>query len=208
MNVILIGPPGCGKGTQAQEICHKYNLFYVSTGNLIREEIEKKTSLGLFVKNKIQRGELVDDDTVISLVKKKIQSTKKGILFDGFPRTLAQAKELESFCTIDYVIDIQVSDEQVISRISHRYMVEKDHSQFTFTSKAQAQKFVDTHGGHIFHRKDDTPKVISQRLEIYHTQTQPLIEYYGKKHLLFIVNGEKAIPQVTKDIFQILHRRK
>ncbi len=211
MNIILIGPPGCGKGTQADEICRRYKLKYHSTGNLIREEIAKKSTLGTYAKSVIERGELLDDETILRFVKKDLDGISKkkvrGILFDGFPRKISQAVALEQFSPADIVLDIQVSDTEVIRRISHRWMVEKEHSQFTFVSKHDAEEFVKIHGGHMFHRKDDTPAVIKNRLQVYHTQTQPIIDFYGKKHKLFIINGEKSISQVTTDIFKILDAR-
>ena len=207
MNIILLGPPGCGKGTQAEHICHTFHLTYVSTGNMIREEITRQTSLGKHLKNIIDRGDLVSDEIVFELIQQKCHNAKRGFLFDGFPRTLKQAKLLDAYLEIDCVIELHVSDEEVIKRISQRFMVEKNHSQYTFQNKLDALKFVRIHGGNLFHRQDDTPEVITKRLAVYHAQTQPLISYYGKQHKIFLINGEKSINQVSEDVEKLLHRR-
>lgn len=206
MNLILIGPPGCGKGTQAERIVDKYNFTYISTGNLIREEIAEGTELGKRVHDTIEQGKLVEDHTIIELVKKTIQG-KNAILFDGFPRTLDQAHAIDKLRPVDCVIDIQVSDDEVINRIGRRWMVERNHEQHTFMSEADAKADAVKNGGEAFQREDDKPDVIKQRLKTYHSQTEPIIEYYGKKHKLFIVNGEKSPDNVWKDIQSIIDKK-
>ncbi|HLP79964.1 MAG TPA: nucleoside monophosphate kinase [Acidobacteriota bacterium] len=207
VNLVLIGPPGCGKGTQAERICEKFGLTYVSTGNLIREEIQANSAIGIKAKELSAQGHFLDDATVLSLVQKKLQSSHNGVLFDGFPRTLTQAHAIESLIPIHAVLDIQVSEEEVIKRISSRFMVELNHEQHTFTSKSEAETYVKKNGGHVFQREDDKPNVVKERLKVYHTMTEPLISFYGKKHLLYIVNGEKSIENVWADIQKVINKK-
>lgn len=211
MNIILIGPPGCGKGTQAERICEKYGLTYISTGNIIREEIAAGSQIGMRAKALIDSGHFLDDQTVLELVRSTLSKTKsKGVLFDGFPRTLVQASALDHLVNVDVVLDIQVSESEVVRRISSRWMVEINHEQHTFKSKTEADEFVSKNGGpskaHAFQRDDDKESVVRERLTVYHKQTEPLINYYGKKHKLYIVNGEKTIDGVWYDIKNILDR--
>jgi len=205
MRIILVGPPGCGKGTQAGHIVNYFDIEHVSTGNMIRQEIAENTELGKHAKNIIDKGHFLSDDIIMGIVHNKLVSLKsKGALFDGFPRTIPQAESFDEMGGVDIVFEIAVSDEEVIKRISQRFMVELNHSQYTFKNKAEAEKFVSIRGGKLFHRKDDTPKIIQERLSIYHTQTKPLVDYYGKQHKLYIINGEKSINLVWKDIRTIL----
>lgn len=209
MHIILIGPPGCGKGTQAERICEKYGLSYISTGNIIRQEIEAKSTIGMRAKALIESGHFLDDQTVLELVRTTLAKTQtKGVLFDGFPRTLVQATALEHLIPIDCVLDIQVSETEVIRRISSRWMVEWNHEQHTFANKKEADEFVKKHGGqgHEFQRDDDKKAVVGERLKVYHKQTEPLINFYGRAHKLYIVNGEKTIDGVWYDIQNILDR--
>ena len=204
MNVILVGPPGCGKGTQAQKICELYNLAYLSTGNLLREAIAAKTPLGLKAKGIIDAGKLVDDQTILGIVGQFISQTKKGILFDGFPRTLVQAAEIDKLLPIDVVVDIEVRDDVVVQRISSRWMVTTTTEQRTFMNKADAQVFADANNGKMFQRDDDRAEVVRKRLVTYHDQTAPVITHYTASKKLHIVNGEQTIDAVRADIKKVL----
>jgi len=206
MNVILIGPPGSGKGTQAERICEKYGLTYISTGNIIREEIAARSQIGMRAKALIDSGHFLDDQTVLELVRGALLRVKGGVLFDGFPRTLNQAFALDHLLRIDVVLDIQVSEEAVVKRISSRWMVELNHEQHTFTDKTHADEFVAKNGGKVFQRDDDKESIVRERLKVYHSQTEPLINFYGKQHKMYIVNGEKNIEGVWRDAQSILDR--
>ncbi len=208
MNIILIGPPGCGKGTQAERACEKYGLTYVSTGNIIREEIEARSQIGMRAKALIDSGHFLDDQTVLELVRNALLRVKGGILFDGFPRTLSQAFALDHILPIDVVLDFQVSEDVVVKRISSRWMVEWSHEQHTFPSRAEADAFVSKHGGlcHEFQRDDDKESIVRERLRVYHSQTEPLINFYGRLNKIYVVNGEKSIDGVWQDVQSILDR--
>lgn len=204
ITVVLIGPPGCGKGTQAEKICDEFHLHYISTGNLIREEVSHKTTLGKRVQKILDEGHFVDDPTIIELVSEHIKKMPYNLLFDGFPRTLTQANAIEMLTPVTVAINIEVSDEEVIRRISSRWMVELNNEQHTFMNKTLAEEYVKKNGGQIFQRHDDKPEVIKERLEVYHKLTEPIISFYGTKHKLYTVNGEKSIQEVFRNIERIL----
>lgn len=203
MNIILLGPPGSGKGTQAQNIVTQYALKHISPGDFIREEIHKQSDIGKQIQETVNSGHMIGEDILISLVQKHV-SKKDYLLFDGIPRTLHQAKLLEEHYHIDIVIDLQVHDADVIKRISSRWAVEKDGKQLTFTDKTSAEGYVAEFGGDLFQRADDKPQVVQERLRVYHKETEPLIEFYGKQHKLYIVNGGKSIDNVWRDIDKLL----
>lgn len=204
MNVILLGPPGCGKGTQADRICEDYSLIHLAPGDLLRNEAKKHSALGEKIRELIDNGQMVDDETVAELVHQKVGTFKTGYLLDGFPRTVEQALLLEDFMHIHAVIDIQVGDQEVINRISQRWMVEISGEQHSFIGRDAAEAFAKEHNGHVFQRHDDKPETVSTRLKNYHTLTEPLIHYFGERQKLFIVNGEKPIENVYVDIKKVL----
>jgi adenylate kinase len=204
MHIILIGPPGSGKGTQADRICHAYNLFYVASGSLIRDEIAHHTKLGETAQGFMQKGELVPDEIIMSMIQKA--TNHKGLLLDGFPRSLTQAQTLSKLIDIHAVIALDVSDESVIKRLASRRMVHVGNDEHTFASESDAQLFMKLHGGTMFTREDDTPATIAHRLEVYHAQTQPVLDYYGKQHITYLINGEKSVDEVTRNIHTILSR--
>jgi adenylate kinase len=204
-HIIILGAPGSGKGTQAERICEAYHLYWLSPGNLLRHEVETHTHLGQVLAPLLANGSLVPDHIVSRIIAKKLD-THNAVLFDGFPRSVVQAQELQKMIKIDAVINLEVSDESVIHRISSRCMVDQGGTQHTFTTKELAQAFVAQHGGHLFTRKDDTPKVIEHRLAVYHSQTQAVIAYFGKQGIVYTVNGEKSIELVWKDIQKILDK--
>jgi adenylate kinase len=204
-HIIILGAPGSGKGTQAERICDTYKVYWLSPGNVLRHEVELHTHLGEMIAPLLAKGSLVPDHIISRIIAKKIES-HSAVLFDGFPRSVVQAQELQKLTHIDAVINLEVSDSSVIHRISSRCMVDQGGTQHTFANKTLAQEFVAKHGGHIFTREDDTPAVIQKRLEIYHSQTQAVIEYFGKQHLLYTVNGEKSIELVWEDIKKVLDK--
>jgi adenylate kinase len=204
--LVLIGPPGCGKGTQAERVCDAYHFEYISTGNLIREEVSHKTALGKRVQAILDEGHFVDDPTIIELVSEHIKKIPDALLFDGFPRTLTQAHALDMLTPVTVAIHIEVNDEEVVKRISSRWMVELNNQQHTFLNKTMAEEYVKKNGGQLFQRHDDKPEVVTERLEVYHNLTEPIIEYYGGLHKLYTINGEKSPDAVYRDIQKIVEK--
>ena len=194
MRIILLGPPGSGKGTYASRLSPILGIPHISTGDIFREEIKNKTELGRLTENYLKNGILVPDKIVMDVVRKRLERTdaKKGFIFDGFPRTINQADELENISKIDKVINIVVSDDIVIKRLSARRQCSKCGEIYNILFlKSKKEGICDRCGGHLFQRKDDAPEVIKERLEVYKKQTEPLISYYKKRKLLTDVVNEK-----------------
>ncbi|MBN1684587.1 MAG: adenylate kinase [Gammaproteobacteria bacterium] len=217
MKIILLGCPGAGKGTQAQFICEKLNIPFISTGDMLRSAIKAKTELGLKVKKIIDDGYLVPDDIMIDLLKHRISAPdcQRGFLLDGFPRTLPQAEALRNAnIPIDYVITIQVHDDIVVKRLTGRRVHPASGRAYhiEFNPPKVSDKDDET-GEPLIHRDDDKEDVIRNRLRVYHNQTQPLIKYYENLHLknikdapkFFKIDGEKSIEEIKEKIFKILN---
>jgi adenylate kinase len=205
MNIVLLGPPGCGKGTQAEFLMNRYKLKHVAPGDFIREEIHKQSEIGKHVQAVVASGHMIDERIVLELVKSHVPE-QSHLLFDGVPRTLSQAHLLEAYYPVDIVLDIQVSEAEVVKRISSRWAVEVNGEQHTFSGKVAAENFATQTGGRLFQRDDDKPETVRERLAVYHKETEPLISYYGERHKLFIINGEKAVSVVSEDIARILDK--
>ncbi len=191
MNIIILGPPGAGKGTQALMIKDLFNFVQFSTGDILREAVDAKTSIGLKVKDTIAKGDLVADELILEIISQKIADNKseKGIIFDGFPRTILQADELLKVLSdykmkLDIVIELAVDDNILLGRIETRAA---------------------ENSGNV--RDDDNRSALKKRLSVYHKQTRPLIDYY-KKHSDFVsVDGMMEINEVSKNIISILNKR-
>ena len=187
MNIILLGPPGAGKGTQAAHICEKFNIPQISTGDMLRAAVVAGTTIGLKAKKIIDEGGLVSDDIIIELVKERIQSQdcKNGYLLDGFPRTIAQADSLKSEgIRIDYVVEFQVPDEDIVVRMSGRrvHLASGRTYHIAFNPPIVENKD-DLTGEYLIQRVDDNEDIVRDRLSIYHQQTQPLVDYYSEEAL-------------------------
>ena len=182
MNVILLGPPGAGKGTQAAHICEKFNIPQISTGDMLRAAVVAGTEIGLEAKKVIDAGGLVSDDIIIALVKERIQSPdcKNGYLLDGFPRTITQADSLKTQgINIDYVVEVQVPDEDIVIRMSGRRVhLDSGRTYHIDFNPPIVQNKDDLTGEDLIQRVDDNEKIVRDRLSIYHQQTQPLVNYY------------------------------
>lgn len=215
MKIILIGAPGSGKGTQAQFICQEYNIPQISTGDMLRAAVKAGTPLGLKVKSIMESGALVSDDIILELIKDRIQhpDCKNGFLLDGFPRTIAQADGLEEMgIKLDSVIEIDVSDDEIIKRLSGRRVHPGSgrvyHVEF---NPPKVDCVDDITGEPLIQRKDDQVDVIKQRLEVYHQQTKPLIKYYSEKasndpSLTFVsIPGVGSVNEITRKIKQALN---
>ena len=183
MNVILLGPPGAGKGTQASQICEKFNIPQISTGDMLRAAVVAGTEIGLKAKKVIDAGSLVSDDIIIALVKERIQSPdcKNGYLLDGFPRTIAQADSLRTQgININYVVEVQVPDEDIVVRMSGRRVhLASGRTYHIDFNPPIVQNKDDLTGEDLIQRVDDNEEIVRDRLSIYHQQTQPLVNYYS-----------------------------
>ena len=213
MNLIILGPPGAGKGTQAAFIASEQNIPHISTGDMLREAIKNGTELGLQAKAVMDSGNLVSDELIIELVKERIsqEDCKNGFLFDGFPRTIPQAEALqENNVDINGVIELVIADEEIIKRMSgrriHLASGRTYHVDFNPPKKSGLD---DETGEELIIRKDDEPETVKDRLKIYWTQTQPLIEYYSNfknasdfKYLT--VDGTLTVEEIKNNIKDFL----
>ena len=201
MNLVLLGAPGAGKGTVAQELVAEFGVAHISTGDLLRAAVKGGTELGIQAKKYMDAGELVPDQLVIDLVKERLAAddAQQGFILDGFPRTIPQAEALDaSGVVIDRVIDIEVPDEKIVTRMSGRRVCEKCGSSYHLLYKKPAVEGVCTNcGGTLVQRKDDHPDTVKDRLRVYHEQTEPLKEYYEKQGKLHIVEGQEEVADTT-----------
>ena len=203
MKLIFLGPPGAGKGTQAVRIAEENGIAHISTGDMLRAEIRGGTPLGKQAKALIDAGELVPDDVIIAMVRERVKQPdcEKGFLFDGFPRTIAQAEALSDICDIDCVVNIDVPDERLVDRISGRRMCPDCGAAYHVSTYGSTAC---TCGGKLYQRDDDTAETVKNRLSVYKKQTQPLIEYYAAKSLLATVDGDRGVDEVTSSIRKAL----
>lgn len=201
MNIILLGAPGAGKGTQAQSICEHFDIPHISTGDILREAMKNGTEMGKSAKSYIDKGELVPDDVIIGIVKDRISEAdcKNGFVFDGFPRTIPQAKALDEMnIRIDKVVDINVSDEAIVKRMSGRRVCPICGASFHLEHiKPKVDGKCDLCGADLIQRDDDKPETVLARLKVYHNQTEPLIEYYKNQGKLCTIDGEADITEIT-----------
>lgn len=201
MKLILLGAPGAGKGTQAEVICKALNIPAISTGNIIREALAQGTEMGLKAKSFMDAGQLVPDDVVIGIIKERLakDDCANGFIFDGFPRTIPQAEALDAMgVIIDRVIDIEVPDEKIAARMSGRRVCKDCGSSYHLEYKApKAEGVCDACDGELIQRKDDAPETVLDRLAVYHKQTEPLKDFYSKKGILRIVEGQEEIADTS-----------
>lgn len=208
MNLILLGPPGSGKGTQAGNISKILNIVHISTGEMFREAVETGSEIGKELNSYMTKGKLVPDEVVISIVKERLSrdDVKKGFLLDGFPRTINQAKALDSLLlslgkSIDKVIYLYLSDNEIIKRLTNRRVCSVCGLNYNLISQPPKEpNQCDKCGGTLIQRSDDNPETIKQRVKVYNEQTQPLIEYYEKADNLLRIDSSKPISEVFKDI--------
>jgi len=203
MKLILLGAPGAGKGSQATKIAKEYGIAHISTGDALRANIAKGTELGKFAKTFMDAGKLVPDEVVVNIVANRVKEDdcKKGFLLDGFPRTVAQADALSKLTDIDFVIDIDVDFAKVLARITGRRMCECGESFHISTHKADTCSKC---GKKLYQRADDNEVTVQSRLDVYKSQTAPLIEYYKKQKKLVTVDGNRSIEEVFNAIKDIL----
>lgn len=208
--IILLGPPGSGKGTQAVRLAKQLNIPHISTGDLFRENLSKQTDLGKKVKSFMDSGHLVPDELVLDMLFDRVskQDCTAGYLLDGFPRTIPQAQSFDGHLNPKddlIVLNLDVADDVIVKRIAGRLSCKGcgsiQHKDF---SPPKVEGKCDKCGGELFQRPDDKPEVVKERLRVYHTQTKPLIEYYAKKNVLHTVNGEQTPDTVAEELTVIL----
>lgn len=215
MNLILLGPPGAGKGTQAKLLEEKRGLKQLSTGDMLRGAVAQGTEMGKKAKAVMDRGDLVSDDIVVSIIAERLDKpdVKTGFILDGFPRNQAQAEALDRMLTdkglkLDAVIEMKVDDEELVKRIAGRYTCAKCGKGYHDTfEKPKKPGICDVCGSTEFVRRaDDNEKTVRDRLQVYNKQTAPLVDYYGRTGVLHTVNGMADITQVTRQIEDVLER--
>ena len=208
MMLILLGAPGAGKGTQAEQICQRLHIPAISTGNILREALKSGTELGLKAKSFMDAGNLVPDDVVIDMLKERISEPdcKDGFILDGFPRTIPQAEALDAMgVSIDRVIDIEVPDEKIVTRMSGRRVCEKCGASYHLVyNPPKVEGVCDKCAGALVQRKDDNAETVQDRLTVYHNQTEPLKSYYAAQGKLFQVDGDRDVAVVSADILKEL----
>lgn len=200
MKLIFLGPPGAGKGTQAEKISELYGIAHISTGDMLRSQMREGTPLGAEAKGYIDRGELVPDELIVAMVAKRIKEKDcaNGFLLDGFPRTVSQAEALNGISDIDMVIDIAVPAERLMERIGGRRMCSGCGAGYHTSSyhKDTCEKC----GASLYIRDDDRPETVKHRITVYERQTKPLIDYYREKGNLSRVNGDNTPDRVFDDV--------
>ncbi len=194
MNIIFLGPPGAGKGTQAQRICDALKIPQISTGDILRRAMKEGTETGLKAKSFIDAGKLVPDEVIIDIVKERLaqDDCRNGYILDGFPRTVPQAEALDTFATIDSVIELAVDDQVLVDRLSGRRVCLKCGATY-HVSMLDGKTVCEKCGDPLIQRDDDKAETVLNRLKVYHDQTAPLIGYYGQKGLLHQVDGDQGI---------------
>lgn len=201
MNLIFLGAPGAGKGTQAEVVSEHLGIPTISTGNIIREALKNGTETGLKAKSYVDAGQLVPDEVVIAIIKERLvqEDCANGFILDGFPRTVPQAEALDQMgIRIDRVIDIEVADEKIMARLSGRRVCEACGASYHLEYKPSKKDGVcDKCGGNTVQRKDDHPDTVKDRLHVYHEQTEPLKEYYRKTGKLVVVEGQEEVKSTT-----------
>lgn len=213
MNIILLGPPGAGKGTQAKKIQEHYKFPHISTGDILRENINNNTTLGLKAKSYMSRGELVPDELLITIIKDRLskKDCQNGFMFDGYPRTIPQADALQMILTesgemVDAVLNIFVDDEELIKRLSGRRMCKCGASYHVIFNPPAQEDVCNVCKGILYQRDDDKSETIRNRLNVYKKQTQPLINYYANKKILKTIDGSKDILQIFEEIKEVLDK--
>ncbi|MFF9521360.1 adenylate kinase [Streptomyces achromogenes] len=215
MRIVLVGPPGAGKGTQAVRLAEKLGIPHISTGDLFRANISRQTELGKLAKSYMDAGNLVPDEVTIAMAKDRMEQpdAEKGFLLDGFPRNVSQAEALDQLLqdehmTLDAVLDLEVPEDEVVKRIAGRRVCRKDSSHVfhVIYSPAKQEGVCDVCGGELYQRDDDSEETVRKRLEVYHTQTEPIIDYYRSQELVVTISALGKVDEVTVRAMEALQR--
>jgi len=212
MNIVLLGAPGAGKGTQAAVLSKTFGMVHVASGDLFRRALEEKTELGLKARAFMEKGELVPDEVTISMVLERIRKPdcRKGVLFDGFPRTLSQAKALDSRLAgerkaVDRAVYIEVPEDELVKRLSGRWICRKCQAPYhELSSPPAVAGRCDACGGELYQRADDKEETVRERLKVFFSQTVPIIDYYDRQGKLVRVDGNLKIDEVSAAIIRAL----
>jgi adenylate kinase len=209
--IVMLGPPGAGKGTQAKELAQSMDLVHVSTGDLFRENLKNQTELGQLAQGFMSQGELVPDDVTVRMVEERLSrpDCDKGAVLDGFPRTPAQADALEALLEnfgagVKIVPYIKVPDEVLVERLSGRWMSPSGRVYHALYNPPKVKWIDDLDGSQLYQREDDKPETVRHRIEVYKEQTAPLIDYYRQKDLLVEIDGTQSIDDVAEDLRQVV----
>lgn len=203
--VVFLGPPGAGKGTQAKRVVEALGLVHLSTGDLLRDEVARKTPLGAEAKGFMDRGELVPDRLILDMIRGRFAQATRGFLLDGFPRTVGQAEALEAITPLDAVVSIDLSREEVVRRLTSRRVCRACGAIYNLTFNLTADVATCAAcGGELYQRDDDRPAVIENRFDVYERSTAPLIAFYRKRGLLHSVDGQLGSDKVFAEILRIL----
>ncbi|GMU56695.1 MAG: adenylate kinase [Candidatus Xenobia bacterium] len=216
MRLVLLGPPGAGKGTQASIIAQRYEVSHISTGDMLREQVKKKTKLGQEAASFMNAGKLVPDKVILDMVKNRLKrkDCEKGFLFDGFPRTVPQAEALNAMLVkagkpLDAVILFDVKDDFLVNRLTMRRNCPECGSIYHMESKpGRVPGFCDNDGAALVQREDDNEKVVRQRLQVYHEQTAPLVEFYRKTGQLWEVDASQEVARISLTVDRFLEKKR
>jgi len=208
MHIILMGPPGAGKGTQAEMLTKEFSIPHVSTGDIFRNAIKEGTEMGKKAKEYMDKGALVPDEIVVGIVKERLQKPDcaDGVLLDGFPRTAEQAEALDEVLqelemSIDAVVNVEVEEEELVSRLTGRRVCQKCGTTYHVKhNPPKVRNICDHCGGELYQRSDDTIETVKERLSVYNRQTKPIIDFYQRKGLYVSVDGSKKINEVSEEI--------
>ena len=205
MNVIFLGPPGAGKGTQAQRICTALNTPQISTGDILCRAMKEGTPTGLKAKAFIEAGQLVPDEVIIDIVRERLaqDDCQNGYILDGFPRTVPQAEALEGIAKIDVVVDLDVADEELIARLSGRRVCLNCGATY-HVSRLNGETKCASCGEELIQRKDDSAETVLARLNVYHEQTAPLVDFYQKKGTLKVIDGAQDMDTIFESILAVV----
>lgn len=212
MNLVLLGPPGAGKGTQAAQIIEKYHIPHISTGDIFRENIKNETELGKKAQEYISKGQLVPDSLVIDIALDRLSKDdcRNGFLLDGFPRTVQQAEALDKYLgnkdsKVEYVLDIQVEKETLIDRLITRRVCRDCGATYNIKGMPPKKENVcDKCGGELYQRADDNEETVNNRIDVYNTQTKPLLDYYEKAGNIVHLDGEADLAKLFESIVSVL----
>lgn len=212
MNIVFLGPPGAGKGTQAKILIEKYGIPQISTGDMLREHRAKGTELGKRAQEYMDKGQLVPDEIILDMVKERLAQPDcaKGFILDGFPRTVAQAEALDKILSemnkkLDFALALVVPDELLVERLTGRRTCKNCGMMFHVKYKPpKVEGKCDVCGGELYQRPDDNEETVRNRLKVYHESTAPLIDYYKKKGILKEIDGSKSIEEITAQLISIL----